>query len=449
MRVSTHSHSALLLTLGALLLVSACDDDKLPPDYGGPIDQVPPGGGGSQDAGNNTDGGTGGTSDGGTFAARPSCATGSTSCAGACPDGGVVCAGNCGFLPAVTYSFSGTTDPEDIAVGDLNGDGFDDIVTANRQGNTVAVLLNRKGGLFQTPTMLATGAEPTSVLLSDLNGDQKLDILVANSGAKTFQVFPGKGDGTFQTATSYSFGMIVNDLAIGDFGGGTRSVAVLRGLLETLSLLKVEGNGTLREGGMSDVPTSPDSLVLEDFNLDGRLDIAMTHPPTCEPASASCQSVGVLLGKGDGTFQSQLFTPTGGLPKGIASLHLDTDTLPDLVVADAKGNQVLALRGAGTGVFYDPPLAYPAGKGAERLALADVDRDGRTDVLVSNSTENRVSLLLGRLDGSFSTQVPLVAHPQSTTWLQGLASSDFDKDGSKDVAVLTSSGVQMLWGICR
>jgi hypothetical protein len=361
----------------------------------------------------------------------------------------VVCAGNCGFLPAVAYPFPGTTDPEDIAVGDLNGDGFDDLVTANRQGNTLAVLLNRKGGLFQTPTMLTTGSEPTSVLLSDLNGDQKLDILVANSGDKTFQVFPGKGDGTFPTVASYSFGMIVNDLAIGDFGGGTKSVAVLRGFLEKLSLLKVESTGVLREGGMFDAPTSPYALTLEDFNRDGLLDIAMTHSPTCDPASPSCQSVGVLLGKGDGTFQPQLFTPTGGLPKGIASLHLDTDTLPDLVVADAQGNQVLALRGGGTGLFYDPPLAYPAGKGAERLALADVDRDGRTDVLVSNSAENRVSLLLGRLDGTFSTQVPLVAHPQSTTWLQGLASSDFDKDGSRDVAVLTSSGVQMLWGICR
>ncbi len=230
----------LLLSLGAvLLLVNACTNEE-DPRPGGPFHPSPPieVTPDSGDAGSiSLDGGDVVLSDGGTFAAKPSCS--GTSCAGACPDGGVICAGNCGFLTAVSYALPGT--PRDIASGDLNGDGADDLVTVNSVGNTTAVLLNRKAGLFQTPTLLPAGAAPSSVLLADVTGDQKLDVLAANSSS--LMVFRGKGDGSFPTATYTSVGQSIDDMAIGSFGGSQR-VALLGGSGDKLLVLKSNGNGS-------------------------------------------------------------------------------------------------------------------------------------------------------------------------------------------------------------
>ena len=69
-------------------------------------------------------------------------------------------------------------------------------------------------------------------------------------------------------------------------------------------------------------------------------------------------------------------------------------------------------------------------------------------MLVASATGNQVSLLLGQSGGTFTAQVPLTAWPQDVG-LQGLVAADFDADRANDLAVLTRSGIQMLWGICR
>jgi hypothetical protein len=385
--------------------------------------------------------------DGGTFTAKPSCSSGA-SCAGACPDGGVICVNNnCGFLAPVTYAFAG--DPRALAIGDLEGDGDEDIVTANSDGRSVAVLRNRGHGLFQTPDLWTAGKEPTSVALADLNGDSRLDLLVANSGDSTLGVYRGRGNGDFLAPVSYAApGLNLNDLVVGNFGGGGQSVVLLRGSEQKLSVRGVESDGTLRAAVDYSASSGPHAMVAADFNGDGRQDIALTHEPTCgSTPDATCQSVGVLLGRGDGTFQEQLLTPTGGMPRGLVAAKFDIDPMMDLMVADASRNQVLLLRGRGDGTFYEP-VAHATVKAPTRLVLADINRDNVRDVLVTSATGNQVGLLLGQPGGTFAPQVPLTVWPQGLG-LQGLAVSDFDEDGFRDMVVLTGSGIQMLWGFCR
>lgn len=432
----------LVLSLGAvLLLVNACTEEEgtpYSPYTPSPPIVVTPGDGDTDPI--SLDGGDVVLSDGGTLAAKPTCSGGS--CAGACPDGGVICAGSCGFLAAVPYALPGT--PRDIASGDLNGDGADDLVTVNGAG-TAAVLLNRKTGLFQTPTLLPAGTTPTSVLLADVTGDQKLDVLAAN--ASSLVVFRGKGDGTFPTATHTGVGQFIDDMVIGSFGGSQR-VALLGGSSEKLLVLKSNGNGSFATPVSLDVPTSPGAMTVEDFNRDGRPDLVLSHATTCTQASDSCESVGVMLGNSDGTFQAQHFTHVEGTPRGLVAANLDTDVNPDLVVADTAGNRVLVFRGQGDGSFLLTPTAYAAGNRPQQLALADIDRDGVKDLLAVNSGGNQVSLYLGQISGTFSQQVLLTAFPQGEG-LQGMTVADFDKDGARDLAVLTGSGIQLLWGTCR
>src|SRR5262249_39685510 len=113
--------------------------------------------------------------------------------------------------------------PSSLAIGDLNGDGRLDLVTANIGGDplgtptpagTVSVLLGTGGGPFSAAPPSPTGsALPSSVAIGDLNGDGRLDLAVANYGspsssapAGTVSVFLGTGNGTFPAATQYPTG---------------------------------------------------------------------------------------------------------------------------------------------------------------------------------------------------------------------------------------------------
>jgi len=83
-------------------------------------------------------------------------------------------------------------------VGDLNHDGWQDLVVANSTDNTVSVLLGRGDGAFAIHVDYATGKGPSSVAMADLNGDGKLDLVVTNATDNTVSVLKGNGDGTFQ-----------------------------------------------------------------------------------------------------------------------------------------------------------------------------------------------------------------------------------------------------------
>lgn len=384
--------------------------------------------------------------DGGTFAAKPACTSGGA-CAGACQDGGVICAGNCGFLAPVEYPFAG--DPKAIVLGDVDKDGNEDLLTANNDGKAVAVLLNRRNGLFQTPTLWRTGKDPVALALEDVTGDGTLDLLVANSGDSSLGVYQGRNNGDFQApVTTGTPGANFKDLVVGEFGGNVWSLALLHGSEQPVSVFPLKSDGSPQTPADYAASTGAYAMVAGDFNGDGKQDLALTHEAACNASSSTpCQSVGVLLGRGDGTFQDQLLTSTGGTPRGLVAARLDTDAVLDLVVADASRNQVLVLRGQNNGRFYEP-VAYPTVKAPSRLVLADINRDTLPDVLVTSATGNQVSLLLGQSGGTFSQQVLLTAWPQDVG-LQGLLVSDFDSDNVRDMAVLTRSGIQLLWGICR
>jgi hypothetical protein len=334
-------------------------------------------------------------------------------------------------------------------MGDLNGDGYADLVTANASANAVAVLLNHKDGTFYTPSLLVRpGSEPSSVLLGDFNADQKLDVFVGNTGTQSLAVYQGQGNGTLQSASSLPLGMDINGLALGRFNGTSQSLAVLQAVLGKVSLFKVGTDGKLVEAGSFNVPTSPDSLVVGDFNRDSRDDVVVTHPSACGATSENtCQSVGVLLGKADGTLQAQLLTSLGGTPRGVAVTDLDKDGSPELIIADSSRDQVILLRGRGDGTF-NVPLTYPSVDAPERLALADIDGDTVMDVVAASSTDGRVSVYRGQSNATLASQVVLTAS-SSAQRFRGLVAADLDGDNSRDLALLTSDGLQLLWGLCR
>src|SRR5205823_581557 len=116
-------------------------------------------------------------------------------------------------------SFTTGISPVAEATGDFNHDGNPDVVTANRDGNTVSVLLGNGNGTFQNKFILPTGVQPVHIVTGDVNGDGNLDFVVANSDSNSVSVILGNGDGTFKTQTVFPVGNRPDAVALGDFNG--------------------------------------------------------------------------------------------------------------------------------------------------------------------------------------------------------------------------------------
>ena len=122
-----------------------------------------------------------------------------------------------GFQTATSYEVG--SGPYSVALGNVNGDTFPDIITANYGSDNVSVLLGQSGGGFQTATSYEVGSGPYSVALGNVNGDAFPDIITANFFGNTVSVLLGQSGGGFQTATSYGVGDRPSSVAVGDVNG--------------------------------------------------------------------------------------------------------------------------------------------------------------------------------------------------------------------------------------
>src|SRR5262249_46153671 len=122
------------------------------------------------------------------------------------------------FQGPVKYTTDGTN-AFAVAIGDVNGDGSPDIVTANPERNSGSVFFNTGDGTFQPAQNFAVGTNPWGVTLADVNNDGALDIVTANHDSGDVSVLLGQGDGTFQAAQSYGVGKGARYVGVGDFDG--------------------------------------------------------------------------------------------------------------------------------------------------------------------------------------------------------------------------------------
>ena len=185
-------------------------------------------------------------------------------------------------------------------MGDFNGDGIPDLATANGgvesfmapPDSTVGILLGNGDGTFQPAQTFAVGPAPLALAVADFNGDGHLDIAAADSTG--ISILLGNGDGTFQPAQTYA--AQEGSLVVADFNGdGHVDIATSGG-----SILLGNGDGTFQAA--QTFASSPGySLAVGDFNGDGVPDIAFTF---VAPTAGYQGTLAILLGNGDGTFQS-------------------------------------------------------------------------------------------------------------------------------------------------
>lgn len=400
-----------------------------------------------------------------------------------------------GLFHAETAGGSGTAapiyavgvQPVYVTLADLNGDGRLDIVTADYQGDTVSVLINRGNGTFKRGTTYAVGRGPDCVEVADMNGDGKPDIVVVNSGDNTLMVLRGKGDGSVvrpQTtllgfapalATFQSIAIAdVNhdghpDVAITDTGTAASTVQLLLGKTgggfghpkqfktdltpRYVRFADVDGDGnsdiivsstgvqTIQvmlgngAGWFHDVKTYPaagisgeielQGFAVGDVNNDGKPDIVSVNP--------SSLAVKVFINRGDGSFNPPGTYNTGDDPSAVATGDLNGDGHTDVVVADAGDNQVEVRLGNGDGSFQ-PATTYGVGANPQRVVLKDLDGDGKLDLVTANFGDGSVSVRLGNGDGTFRAES---RYPAGEA-VVGMAVGDMNQDGHPDIVVANS-----------
>ena len=305
--------------------------------------------------------------------------------------------GSGGFAAATSQAMPGGTGDAAVALGDVNGDGLVDIVTANSGSNNVSVLIgNGTGGFTASTVGIGGGTGPSAIAVADFNHDGKLDIVTANKTSDNVSVLIGDGAGGF-TASTKGIGAGASapvSVAVGDINGdGNLDIVTANqaGTTANVSVLLGDGSGGFTASTI-DLGTGAYSVALGDLNHDGKLDIVTANKLT--------NNVGVLLGDGAGHFTVGF---TGfyyaGKPVSVALGDINGDGDLDIEVATqgnpaAQANPAVALLlGQGDGVSFYNAATQETGLTPTSVAIADVDGDGTPDVVVTNQGTNNVTIM--------------------------------------------------------
>jgi hypothetical protein len=343
-----------------------------------------------------------------------------------------------GFSPSSSYGAGNFA--ISITVGDFNGDGKPDFAVANEQANNVSVLIGNGDGSFRTAVNYATGTNPYSVVAADFDGDGKTDLAVANSnvsgtGVGNISILAGNGDGTFRAAVNLIPGPGASPYALtaADFNGdGKADLAVVSFSNQSIYILQGNGDGTFQTGVRYVVGANPQSIVAGDFNGDGKTDLAVANSSVSTTGNGS---VSVLLGNGDGTFLAAASYAANANPSSIGVADFNGDGKQDLAVANQNSFDISILTGNGDGTFR-ASTNYPANGKVAGLVVADFNGDGKPDVAVANPQSNTASVLLGNGDGTLQAATTYATDISPFSMVAG----DFNGDGRTDMAIANVSG---------
>ncbi|CAF1487942.1 unnamed protein product, partial [Rotaria sordida] len=339
------------------------------------------------------------------------------------------------FADMITYSTGSNSYPNSLAIGDFNNDDQMDIVVVNYAANNIGLFLNYGNGSFANMITYSTGdgSTPRSAAVGDLNNDNLTDIVAVNSGHNSIGIIIGYGNGNFDKMITYSTGKFSNPYAaaISDLNNdGRLDIAVVNVEINEVCIFIGYGNVSfaILASYSTGYRSNPCWIIINDFNNDNRSDIAT--------ANFNSNYIGILLGYGNGSYASVVtyFSGDNSSPECVSADDFNNDNILDIAVANSYSNNIVVLFGVGDGTFL-LGKAYSTGTGSVPISLAigDFDNDARLDIVVANFQSNNIGIFLGYSHEPFGdiTNYPTGDGSQP----HSVAVADFNKDGYSDIVV--------------
>ncbi|CAF1303378.1 unnamed protein product [Rotaria sp. Silwood1] len=274
-----------------------------------------------------------------------------------------------------------------------------------------------------------------SLAIGDFDRDQRLDIVTANYGANNLGILLGYNNGTFSSPKTFSTGMLSrpSSVVVNDFNNDARlDIAVTNFGTNSIGIFLGYGNATFSNQNIITTNTSrPLSIAIGDFNSDTHMDIAVVNYGT--------NSIGVLIGFGNCSFAHPTIYPTGydSDPRSIVVAYLNNDSQLDIVVANHGTNNIGIFLGNSDGTFASQ-IVYSTGLASQpySIAIGDLNNDNLLDIVVANSGRDNVGIFFGHGNGMFREQITFStgtgSRPHSVTV------ADLNKDSIVDIAVANS-----------
>ncbi|MBL7693133.1 MAG: VCBS repeat-containing protein, partial [Flavipsychrobacter sp.] len=351
--------------------------------------------------------------------------------------------------------FTTGSSPFTISIGDLDGDGKADLAVANYTSNTISVLRNTGSsgsigsGSFAAKVDYATGGGPYSVRIADIDGDGKRDLIVANTGSNTVSVLrnsSSSGALSFAGKVDFATGASPNAVIVDDFDGdGRQDLATANFGASTTSVLRntsVPGSVSFATKVDFTAGTTPRILTSGDIDGDGKSDITVANSGgTTLSVFRNTATSGTISA---GSFAAKVDFTVGSTPTELSLVDIDGDGKSDMVVVNNSLVSVYrntSTSGTINSGSFAARLDFTAGTGAFGLGIGDINGDGKPDLVVGNASANTFSILVNTASsgsitsGSFSSKVDFATN--STPFF--VAVGDLDGDYKPDI-VATNSG---------
>ncbi len=350
---------------------------------------------------------------------------------------------SCGLVGSNCEVATGAS-PNWVAMADFDGDGDNDLATANFGGDSVSIFVNEGQGVFALARNLPAGDTPSSVIATDFSRDGRPDLLVSTFDqflGPSVMFFRNLGGAAFANGVSYASSSVSEMVTSADLdnNGGLDAITA-NSFDDSVSLLAGGGNGAFGVPVIASAGNGPSAVVAADLDNDGDVDLAVSNELD--------DAVAVLRNQGIGNFLPPILFHVGSLPRSIAAADFDNDGDIDLVTANtgsvSDGADTLSvLLNNGNGTFATA-RSLAVGANPVFVEAVDLNRDGRADLAVVNmgtvAEDSGVAVLLNAGNGTFGAPVLFEAGLGPVA----LAAGDLDGDGDVDLAVADFADNQLI-----